>query len=422
MAALFDDGAMLVFERNALARLSPDRRVEARSATSTVDAQSDLVALGPNARTALWLRSRTLDLVELDVASMRALRRVRVEAHATAIAYAHDGTPIVYSADEERRALARWEGASLVDIPLPQGTHEVALADLGTVALALTDRSHLTAISLPDGNTRAEHTLAVGDASSLISPYAPLVSPSPDGRSVVVCDARGISLHRLDANAEAVVIHDRCGGPPRFSSDGRSIVTGEFSPALLREGAPVRTRARHEPVSFELSSAPDGFVPWNRVDDRGQDVLVPQGSSPDEQSHMVPDGYVRAWHHSTAGANLWVTHHDDDPLRLDRPLDAWSLAALDVFGDGSTDLRGLIAWRNADGTRAVEARWRQGGCDPADVVLRVQERAGGVMIVRLEVWSSRELRERWWRAMVSPVLGEAPSDATAVTVPRGESR
>ena len=43
---------------------------------------------------------------------------------------------------------------------------------------------------------------------------------------------------------------------------------------------------------------------------------------------------------------------------------------------------------------AVGARWRQGGCDPADVISPVQERDGGVTIARLEVWSSRELRER----------------------------
>lgn len=421
VAALLDDGAMLVFARNTLARTSADGRVQARSAPSSFEGQSDLVALGPGARTALWLRTQTRDLVELDLASMRTLRSVRLARGASAIAYAHDGTPIVTGGTSEHPTLARWEGAALVDVPLPAGTHEVALAELGTVALAITDRAHFTTISLPDGGARAAHTLAVGDASALISPDAPLVSPSPDGRRVVVCDARGLSLHRLDESAAPVVIYDRCDGPPRFSADGRSIVTSEFGAALLREGAPARARPRREPVTFELSAVPEGFVPWTRADDRGQEVLTPEGSSPNETSHIVPDGYVRAWHHTTAGANLWITHHEDDALRLDQPLDAWALAALDVFGDSILHADSLIAWRNADGARVAEARWRQGGCDPADVILRVQERAGGVMVVRMEAWSSRELRQRWWRAMVTPVLGEAPANATAVTAPREEA-
>ncbi len=422
VAAVFDDGAMLVFTRNTLTRTSADGRVQARTAPSTQDGLSDLVTLGPGARTALWARTWTGDLVELDVASMRALRRVRLAERASAIAYAHDGTALLASGTSEHPTLARWEGAALVDIPLPAGTHEVALAELGAVALAITDRTHVTTISLPDGGTRAAHTLAVGDESALLSPDAPLVSPSPDGRRVVVCDARGLSLHRLDERAAPVVIYDRCGGPPRFSADGRSIVTSEFSVSLLREGAPARVSARREAVTFEPGAVPEGFVPWTRANDRGQEVLTPEGSSADETSHIVPEGYVRGWHHATAGANLWITHHEDDALRLDQPLDAWARAALDVFGDEVLYGDSLVAWRNADGARAAEARWRQGGCDPADVILRVQERAGGVMVVRMEAWSSREFRHRWWRAMVTPVLGEAPPDATTVTAPREETR
>ncbi|MFO0646651.1 MAG: hypothetical protein U0326_10465 [Polyangiales bacterium] len=421
VAALLDDGALLVFARDALTRTSADGSVQARSARSSVDGQSDLVTLGPGARTALWLRTRTRDLVELDLASMRTLRRVRLAEGVGAIAYAHDGTPIVTGGTSEHRTLARWEGAALVDIPLPEGTQEVALSELGAVALAIADRTHITTISLPDGGTRAAHTLAVGDEPALPSPDAPLVSPSPDGHRVVVCDARGLSLHRLDERAAPVVIHDRCGGPPRFSADGRSIVTSEFSVSLLREGAPARVSARREAVTFEPGAVPEGFVPWVRANDRGQDVLTPEGSSPDDTSHMVPEGYVRAWHHTTAGANLWITHHEDDALRLDQPLGAWALAALDVFGDPMLHADSLVAWRDADGARVVEARWRQGGCDPADVILRVQERAGGVMVLRMEAWSSRELRHRWWRAMVTPVLGEAPANATAVTPPREET-
>jgi L-rhamnose mutarotase len=54
-------------------------------------------------------------------------------------------------------------------------------------------------------------------------------------------------------------------------------------------------------------------------------------------------------------------------------------------------------------------------------MLRVQERDGGVTVARMDAWSSRELRQRWWRAMVDPVLGEAPPNATAVTVAREET-
>ena len=421
VAAVFDDGAMLLFARDALARTTPDGQPQARSETALVDAQADRVALGPGARTALWLRTRSRDLVELDVASMRTLRRVRLAPGAGAIAYAHDGTALVRGGDADHPTLARWEGARLVDVPLPAGTRAVALAELGAVALAIRDRTHVTTIALPDGTTRSEHTLAVGDEPTLPSPDAPLVSPSPDGRSVVVCDARGLSLHRLDAPADPVLVYDRCGGPPRFSSDGRSIVTSEFGAALLREGAPARVRAPRGFVAYALDAVPAGFVPWTRVDDRGQEVLTPEGSSPNETSHMVPEGHVRAWHHATAGANLWISHHYDDALRLDQPLDAWALAAVAVFGDAGAHPDALIVWRGADGARAAEARWRQGGCDPADVMLRVQERDGGVTVARMETWSSRELRQRWWRAMVDPVLGEAPRSATAVTVPRAEA-
>ncbi len=230
-----------------------------------------------------------------------------------------------------------------------------------------------------------------------------------------------LSLHRLDAPADPVLVYDRCGGPPRFSADGRSIVTSEFGAALLRAGAPARVRARREPATYTLNVVPAGFVPWTRVDDQGQEVLTPEGSSPQETSHIVPEGHLRAWHHATAGANLWIAHRDDDALRLDQPLDAWALAAVAVFGDAGAHPDALTVWRGADGARAVEARWRQGGCDPADVMLRVQERDGGVMVARMETWSSRALRQRWWSAMVVPVLGEAPRTATAVTVAREET-
>ncbi len=53
VAAVFDDGAMLVFTRNTLTRTSADGRVQARTAPSTQDGLSDLVTLGPGARTAL---------------------------------------------------------------------------------------------------------------------------------------------------------------------------------------------------------------------------------------------------------------------------------------------------------------------------------------------------------------------------------
>ena len=247
VAALFDDGAALVFAQRSLARMTADGSLGARANAPTVDSQNDLVALGREARTALWLRTRTGDLVELDTTSMRTLRRIPVTGAAKAIAYAHDGTPmVVRGADDEAPTLARWEGSSLVEIALPAHTREVSLADLGTVALAITDRTHVTALSLPDGATRREHTLDVGDDATIPSPDAPLVSPSPDGRSVVVCDARGLSLQRLDGDGTTVVVHDRCLGSPRFSADGRTIVTGAFDVSLLREGVPARTRTPHD--------------------------------------------------------------------------------------------------------------------------------------------------------------------------------
>jgi hypothetical protein len=270
-----------------------------------------------------------------------------------------------------------------------------AFAPRGDVAAIVREDGTAAVIALPSGRTLSPVPALSGEKGITA------LAVSDGGTRVAVAAGGVVSVYARDGSTLTELFSDTRTITPAlaFSADGHTLFTGDdlvaYGEGATPRPAPAAPFAIKPPVGFE------------RVVERDGDWISPfEGGT-----------IVAMFHDRKYGATVTVIALDPEEYNPASEARAWALevverqvGTLGAFNDlkkpNSPHLR---AWGEA-GARAAEFRYMLGGCDPRDNLSRIQERAGGLWLVKLETapgLTGKRLAA-WQKAFFDEPLGPAP--------------
>jgi len=286
------------------------------------------------------------------------------------------------------RSVKRLSGGALMPMGAFDGVESFTTSADGTKAVVNRAGGARTLVSLPGGTVELALPNANGSAVVGLDRSASRIA-FQDGGDLVVGALEFGSLKELHREPSATESEDLV-----FSPDGRTLYAGNARRVVvLRENEPA-----HRPLTAEYEpKLPADFQPSRIEVEEGIKLerVIANGEMVSETA-LSPSTIARYRSHEVE-----VNVEADDPRELGRAtgdLARWTERALNRDALTRDHVSSLRAWQGASGRSLEYAHFIREGCDPQDVYVRLEERAGTLYVVRVSVPPG------WSKQKVAPIL------------------